>query len=109
MGDGRGVGSCLYFEYAVLFALEYGDELGVVLVKLNDGLERLLEEVMPSPIEVNIEVVPTELKDDGVDGGKVELDNLDAELLSERGLEKLDVGVVVVVVIGVDVCRALGV
>lgn len=38
VGDGRGVGSCLYLENAVMFALRYGDKLGVVLIERIDGL-----------------------------------------------------------------------
>lgn len=109
MGDGRGVGSCLYFENAVLLALEYGDELGVVLIELIYGLERLLEEVMLRPTEVNIEVVPTELEDKVVGGEWVGLDDSDAELLSENSAEELGVGVVVVVVIGLEFSRGVGV
>lgn len=89
----------------VLLALECRDELGVELVELINGLERLLEEVMPRLIEVNIEVVPTDpdLEDEGVGSGRVELDDSGAELLNEGGEEELGVGVVVVVLIGVVV------
>lgn len=109
MCDGRGVGSCLYFENVVLLELEYRDALGVELIELTNGLDRLLEEEMPRLMEVNIEVVPTELENDGVGGGGVELDDSGAELLNERGEEELGVGVVVVVVIGVVVSRRVGV
>lgn len=71
------------------------------LIELINGLERLLEEVMPRLMEVNNEVVPTDLGDDAVGSGRVELDDSGAELLNERGEEELGVGVVVVVLIGV--------
>lgn len=87
----------------VLLALEYRDKLGVELIELINGLERLLEEVMPRLMEVNNEVVPTDLGDDGVGSGRVELDDSGAELLNERGEEELGVGVVVVVLISVVV------
>lgn len=93
----------------VVLALEYRVELGVELIELPEGLERLLEEVMPRLMEVNAEVVPTELEDDGVGGRRVELDDLGAELLNERGEEELGAGVVVVVLIDVVVVRRVGV
>lgn len=109
VGDGRGVGSCLYFENMVLLALECRDELGVELAEPLNGLGRLLVEVMPRLMEVNIEVVPTELEDDGVGGRGVELDDIGAELLNEKGDEELGAGVVVVVLIGVVVVRRVDV
>lgn len=45
----------------MLLALECRDELSVELIELINGRERLLEEVMPRLVEVNIEVVPTDL------------------------------------------------
>lgn len=108
MGDGKDVGSCLYFENAVLLALEGESELGVELMKLLDGLGILLEEMLLRPLEVNIDVVPTELEVEAVGGGGVELDDPDAELLDELGGEELRVGVGVVVGVGVGVGVSVG-
>ena len=80
-------------------------------MELLDGIGRLLEEVLLRLLrllEVNIDVVPTELELEEASGGGVELDDSDAEVLEEGVGEELGVGESVGEGVGEGVSEGVG-